>query len=66
MTGQGITSNIHAHYFRSRLHLIVALLLIANTMNLGADLGAMAAALKLVDRRPDRPLARLIHEMKSA
>jgi hypothetical protein len=56
VTGQGITSNIHAHYFRSRLHLIVALLLIANTINLGADLGAMAAALKLADRRPDRPL----------
>jgi hypothetical protein len=44
------------HYFRSLLHLIVVLLLIANTINLGADLGAMAAALKLADRRPDRPL----------
>jgi Mn2+/Fe2+ NRAMP family transporter len=56
VTGQGITGNIRAHYFRSLLHLIVAPLLIANTINLGADLGAMAAALKLGDRRPDRPL----------
>ena len=57
VTGQGITGNIRAHYFRTLLHLIVALLLIANTINLEADLGAMAAALKLADRRPDRPLA---------
>ena len=56
VTGQGITGNIRAHYFRSLLHLIVTLLLIANTINLGADLRAMAAALKLADRRPDRPL----------
>ena len=38
VTGQGITGNIRAHYFRSLLHLIVTLLLIANTINLGADL----------------------------
>jgi len=56
VTGQGITGNIRAHYFRSLLHLIVAPLLIANMINLGADLGAMAAALKLGDRRPDRSL----------
>jgi hypothetical protein len=29
------------------LYMIVGLLLLANTINLGADLGAMAAALKL-------------------
>jgi Mn2+/Fe2+ NRAMP family transporter len=56
VTGQGITGNIRAHYFRSLLDLIGVLLRIANTINLGADLGAMAAALKLADRRPDRPL----------
>jgi NRAMP (natural resistance-associated macrophage protein)-like metal ion transporter len=48
VTGQGITGNIRAHYSRWLLHPIVALLLIANTINLGADLGAMAAALKLL------------------
>src|SRR5271170_4363528 len=48
VTGQGITGNIRAHYSRWLLYPIVALLLIANTINLGADLGAMAAALELL------------------
>src|SRR5271166_1219824 len=47
-TGQGIAGNIRAHYSRGLLYAIVGLLLIANTINLGADLGAMAAALKLL------------------
>ena len=47
-TGQGIAGNIRAHYSRGLLYGIVGLLLIANTINLGADLGAMAAALKLL------------------
>jgi Mn2+/Fe2+ NRAMP family transporter len=45
-SGQGIAGNIRAHYPRMLLYMIVGLLL-ANTINLGADLGAMAAALKL-------------------
>ena len=49
VTGQGITGNIRALP-------PLALLLIVNTINLGADLGAMAAALKLADRRPTGPL----------
>jgi len=48
VTGKGIAGNLRAHYPRSLLIGLVALLLIANTINLGADLGAMAAALKLV------------------
>jgi len=40
--------NIRAHYSRWLLYAIVGLLLLANTINLGADLGAMAAALKLL------------------
>ena len=47
-TGQGIAGNIRAPYPRRLLYPIVGLLLIANTINLGADLGAMAAALKLL------------------
>jgi NRAMP (natural resistance-associated macrophage protein)-like metal ion transporter len=47
-TGQGIAGNIRAHYPRLLLYVIVGLLLLANTINLGADLGAMAAALKLL------------------
>ena len=48
VTGQGIAGNIRAHYARWVLYVIVGLLLLANTINLGADLGAMAAALKLL------------------
>lgn len=48
VTGQGIAGNIRAHYSRSMLYVIVGLLLLANTINLGADLGAMAAALNLL------------------
>jgi NRAMP (natural resistance-associated macrophage protein)-like metal ion transporter len=48
VTGQGIAGNIRAHYSPWLLYAIVGLLLLANTINLGADLGAMAAALKLL------------------
>ena len=48
VTGQGIAGNIRAHYSRWLLYVIVGLLLLANTINLGADLGAMAAALQLL------------------
>ena len=48
VTGRGIAGNLKAHYPRSVLLGLVSLLIVANTINLGADLGAMAAALKLV------------------
>jgi len=48
VTGQGIAGNIRAHYAPWLLRAIVGLLLGANIINLGADLGAMAAALKLL------------------
>ncbi|WP_158915901.1 NRAMP family divalent metal transporter [Caulobacter sp. S45] len=48
VTGRGIAGNLLKHYPRWVLYSIVSLLLVANTINLGADLGAMAAALKLV------------------
>ena len=48
VTGHGIAGSIRMHYPRWLLYAIVALLLAANIINLGADLGAMAAALKLI------------------
>jgi len=48
VTGRGIAGNLKRHYPRWVLYLLVGLLLVANTINLGADLGAMAAAVKLV------------------
>jgi NRAMP (natural resistance-associated macrophage protein)-like metal ion transporter len=48
VTGQGIAGNIRAHYSVWWLRIIVGLLLLANIINLGADLGAMGAALQLL------------------
>jgi NRAMP (natural resistance-associated macrophage protein)-like metal ion transporter len=47
-TGRGIAGNIRAHYSRSLLHAIVGLLFVANTINIGADLGAMGDAVALL------------------
>src|ERR1700743_3017846 len=40
-SGRGIAGNIRVHYAHWVLHSIVALLFLANTCNIGADLGAM-------------------------
>ncbi|MER8374307.1 Nramp family divalent metal transporter [Mesorhizobium sp. M1406] len=47
-TGRGIAGNMRVHYPNWLLQAIVFLLLIANTINIGADLGAMADALRLI------------------
>jgi NRAMP (natural resistance-associated macrophage protein)-like metal ion transporter len=52
VTGYGIAGNLRRHYPRGLSGFIVGLLLIANTINLGADLGAMGAALKLLIAGP--------------
>ena len=54
VTGEGIAGNIREHYPRWLLRVIVALLLVANIINLGADLGAMGAALQLLLGGPVR------------
>jgi NRAMP (natural resistance-associated macrophage protein)-like metal ion transporter len=48
VTGKGIAANLRDNYSKSLLYGIVALLLVANFINLGADLGAMGAALQLL------------------
>lgn len=48
VTGRGIAANVRRHYSRGWLFVIVSLLLIANVINLGADLSAMGAALQLL------------------
>jgi len=47
-TGRGIAHNLRRHYPPALLRTMVMLLLIANVINLGADLGAMGAALGLL------------------
>ncbi len=53
VTGFGIAGNLRRHYPPWLSVGIVSLLLSANVINLGADLGAMGAALKLLIHGPD-------------
>ena len=48
VTGAGIARNLRRHYPRWLLYAMVSLLLVANVINLGADLSAMGAALTLL------------------
>ena len=48
VTGHGLAANIRKHYNPWLLRGIISLLLVANTINIAADIGAMAAALKLL------------------
>lgn len=47
VTGKGIARILKDRYSKPVLYTIVGLLLVANTINLGADLGAMAAVTQL-------------------
>ena len=47
-TGSSLMDNLRKHYPRPLLYCGITLLLIANTINIGADLGAMAAAGQLI------------------
>jgi NRAMP (natural resistance-associated macrophage protein)-like metal ion transporter len=48
VTGVGLAGNIRRHYPLVVVDSLVGLLLVANVINLGADIGAMGSALKLV------------------
>src|SRR2546423_4544517 len=48
VSGHGIARNLRDHYPRPLMWFIVTLLLVANTINIAADIGAMAQALQLV------------------
>jgi len=47
-TGRGLAGNIRIHYPRWVLYICALLLFAANTLNIGADIGAMAAATQLI------------------
>ncbi len=47
-TGRGIAQNLRKHYPPALLRVVVVLLLVANVINLGADLGAMGAVVALL------------------
>jgi NRAMP (natural resistance-associated macrophage protein)-like metal ion transporter len=59
VTGHGIARNLRDHYPRPLLWFIVSLLLVANTINIAADLGAMGDALELMVGGPSHGQALL-------
>jgi NRAMP (natural resistance-associated macrophage protein)-like metal ion transporter len=52
VTGKGIAANLRQHYPAAVLQVVVALLVIANTINIGADLDAMGDAATLLAGGP--------------
>ncbi len=48
VTGKGLTAVIRDHYPRYVLYPIVLLVVLANTLNIGADIGAMASSTRLL------------------
>jgi NRAMP (natural resistance-associated macrophage protein)-like metal ion transporter len=52
VTGKGIAAVVKAHYSKPVLYGVVGLVVVANTINIGADIGAMAAAANLLIPMP--------------
>lgn len=48
VTGKGIAGVIKEHYSKTVLYLVVSLVVVANVINIGADIGAMAAAARIL------------------
>jgi Mn2+/Fe2+ NRAMP family transporter len=48
VSGHGLADNIRRHYSVRVLYVVCALLFVANTLNIAADLGAMAASARLL------------------
>jgi NRAMP (natural resistance-associated macrophage protein)-like metal ion transporter len=52
VTGKGIAAVVREHFSKPVLYVVILLVLIANTINIGADIGAMAAAANLLFSLP--------------
>ncbi len=48
VTGKGLATVVKQNYSKKVLYTVVGLVLVANTLNIGADLGAMAEAARLI------------------
>jgi NRAMP (natural resistance-associated macrophage protein)-like metal ion transporter len=57
VTGKGLAAVIREHYPRYVLYPVVLLVVVANTLNIGADIGAMAASMQLLVDLPFALLA---------
>ncbi|MFJ9449087.1 MULTISPECIES: NRAMP family divalent metal transporter [unclassified Herbaspirillum] len=54
VTGHGLATNIRLHYPRWLLYAVIALLLLANTINIAADVSAMGDAMHLIAGGPSQ------------
>ncbi|MET3499917.1 NRAMP (natural resistance-associated macrophage protein)-like metal ion transporter [Mucilaginibacter rubeus] len=52
VAGKGLSAVIKEHYSKTVLYAVVGLVLVANTINIGADIGATAAAAQLLIPAP--------------
>ena len=52
VTGKGITTIVKEQYSKGVLYAVVGLVVVANTINIGADLGAMSSAAQLLIGAP--------------
>lgn len=52
VTGKGICAVVKEHYSKPVLYAVVGLVVVANTINIGADIGAMASAAQLLFPAP--------------
>ena len=67
VTGKGLTENFYTLCPRPVVYGLVALLVVANVINLGADLNAMGDATRDADRRPEGAVCdRLRHRLAAA
>lgn len=57
VTGKGLAATVRDHYSKKILYPVVALVVTANTFNIGSDIGAMAASTRLL--LPNVPFALL-------
>ncbi|HVV55023.1 MAG TPA: Nramp family divalent metal transporter, partial [Mucilaginibacter sp.] len=57
VTGKGIAAVVKEHYNKTVLYAVLSLVIVANTINIGADIGAMASSARLLV--PAAPLALL-------
>ncbi len=57
VTGRGLAGVVRANYSRAVLYGVVGLVVVANTINIGADIGAVAAAIRLIFNIPFTILA---------
>ena len=48
VTGKGLAATVREHYPKKILYPVIGLVVLANTLNIGSDIGAMAASAKLL------------------